>query len=381
MYRLLLSVVCCLVVTAASCRMEEAPEGTPAALDTLAAGWTRIAPGGETTCATGTPYAFYVRPGAPENLLVYFQGGGACWQGVHCDVQAQPTYDPVVNASDDPARAHGIFALDHPENPFAGYTMVFVPYCTGDVHLGDRVATYDVPATDSTGAREITIRHRGFTNAMAALGWAFEHVTAPDTVFVAGGSAGAIASPFYAARVAEAYPGAHVVQLGDAAGAYRSRAFTDVFRQWGSDAVLARFPEYEGVPEDSLDQEVLYTASARRYPGIQFAQYNTAADSIQMFFQSMFGETDRPLQQLIEANYADIRAQDPDFRTFTAGGHVHTVLTRPDFYAYRVGGVRFRDWLDDLVAGRPVDDLTCTACDRVETAAGPPVPSSPSAGE
>ena len=32
----------------------------------------------------------------------------------------------------------GIFNLEHPDNPFAAYDMVVIPYCTGDVHLGTR---------------------------------------------------------------------------------------------------------------------------------------------------------------------------------------------------------------------------------------------------
>jgi hypothetical protein len=45
---------------------------------TLSAGWTKIEPGGETICSTGTPYAYYVHPGTVNRLVVYFDGGGAC---------------------------------------------------------------------------------------------------------------------------------------------------------------------------------------------------------------------------------------------------------------------------------------------------------------
>jgi len=61
-------------------------------LDGLAPGWNIIEPGGDTVCSDGTPYKFFVRPGAADKLMVYFQGGGACWTGVTCDPDLTPTY-------------------------------------------------------------------------------------------------------------------------------------------------------------------------------------------------------------------------------------------------------------------------------------------------
>ena len=42
-------------------------------------------------------------------------------------------------ADDDPNSADsGVFDLDNPDNPVRDWTMVFMPYCTGDVHAGTR---------------------------------------------------------------------------------------------------------------------------------------------------------------------------------------------------------------------------------------------------
>src|SRR5688572_33342387 len=53
------------------------------AFSELQAGWNELRPGGETKCAKGGEYAFSVRPGAKDKLLVWFEGGGACW-GEEC---------------------------------------------------------------------------------------------------------------------------------------------------------------------------------------------------------------------------------------------------------------------------------------------------------
>src|SRR4029079_15508250 len=45
----------------------------------LSPGWNEMNPGGATTCALGAPYAFWVRPGTVNRLVIDFQGGGTCW--------------------------------------------------------------------------------------------------------------------------------------------------------------------------------------------------------------------------------------------------------------------------------------------------------------
>jgi hypothetical protein len=39
-------------------------------------GWMKALAGVKTRCARGGPYAFWLRKGDPERLLVFFQGGG-----------------------------------------------------------------------------------------------------------------------------------------------------------------------------------------------------------------------------------------------------------------------------------------------------------------
>lgn len=349
-----------------ACRPVETPppgNALPALAD-LRSGWSLLEPGGETICSNGTPFAFYIRPGSADKLLIYFQGGGACWFGEICDLEMTPTYDPVVDENDHPARAAGIFDYANPENPFTRYTTVFIPYCTADVHIGDNVTTYPVAATDSTEAHEVTIQHKGHVNVQAVLDWTFATFTAPQTVFITGSSAGAFPSAFYLSYVAEQYPDAHIAQLADGAGGYRGMDNATFNDAWGTMSVLPDYPEYENItPENALLEDYLI-AAARRYPTLTVTQYNTAGDDVQLQFLALGGITDTPLLDLLEANYADIRNAVPNFRAFTAGGTEHTILARPEFYAYEADGVRFRDWIAALVSGEPVDDVMCSDCSQ-----------------
>ncbi len=341
-------------------------EGWPT-LNDLDEGWNMLFPGGDTVCSNGHEYAFFVRPGDPKQLLIYFQGGGACWYGEICDVTERPTYDPLVDVSDSPAsNPAGIFDLENPDNPFADYSMVFVAYCTADAHLGNIVASYEVLDTDGTSARNVTIQHNGYVNATAALAWAFENYQALETVFVAGGSAGSIASPFYTAFVAEQYPEAQIAQLGDASGGYRADVLYDVLVNWGVMDILPDFPEYEDVMAGDLSPETFYVVAGGRYPDITLAQFNTAGDEVQLFFLSLLGVTDTLLLELLTANLADIGSAVDNFVSFTAGGIGHTVLGTPEFYTYQVDGTRFRDWAAALAAGEEIEDVMCTDCDSAD---------------
>ena len=37
---------------------------------------------GDTLCSDGSAYEIYVRKGSSENMLIFFAGGGACWDGL-----------------------------------------------------------------------------------------------------------------------------------------------------------------------------------------------------------------------------------------------------------------------------------------------------------
>jgi Pectinacetylesterase len=70
--------------------------------------------------------------------MVFFQGGGACFSEVTGD-PSRGSYKASTGPEDDPSRRlAGLLDLDNTANPVAGWSIVFVPYCTGDVFLGDK---------------------------------------------------------------------------------------------------------------------------------------------------------------------------------------------------------------------------------------------------
>ena len=210
---------------------QSAAQAPPAGITQLGPGWNEFNPGGDTTCSDGSAYRFFARAGDPEKLLVYFQGGGGCWTAETCDPTRRPTYTVSIADGFEPF-PFGIFNTDNPENPFADHSVVFAPYCTGDVHLGASDTRYQ---HDEEGAEPFTVRHQGRANAQAVLDWTYANVPDPAHIFVTGSSAGAIPSPFYASLIADQYPDARIAHLGDGAGGYRRmNGDTRPDEQWGT---------------------------------------------------------------------------------------------------------------------------------------------------
>ncbi|MDX1382958.1 MAG: pectin acetylesterase-family hydrolase, partial [Thermoanaerobaculia bacterium] len=291
----------------------------PALAADVGSAWQTLTPGGETVCSNGTPYTFYAREKSPTKLLVHLQGGGGCWFGGNCDLRAQPTYDPYTDESDNPTGRSGIFDLENAANPVADFSMVFVSYCTADVHLGDVVRTYE--SRDESGAtRKVEIHHRGLTNGKTALAWAYQRFDAPEQIVVTGSSAGAIAAPFYAGMLADHYPKARISVFADAAGGYHTPKVTEILRTWGTIEVAKGLPQYRGVDTATMDFETLFAVEAARLDGSTFTQYNTHGDAVQLQFLALLGVTGTPLIELIDKNHAEIRDATSNLKVFTEEG-------------------------------------------------------------
>ena len=339
------------------------------AFASLEPGWNTFEPGGETTCSDGSTFRFFARPGNPEKLLVYLMGGGGCWTGATCDRDLQPTYtiqapEQLIEAKAGeprPERAmNGIFDYTRPENPFRDYSAVFIPYCTGDVHLGDNTLSYDAPATDEHEAHAVEVHHRGRKNVAAALDWAYETFDAPKQIFVTGSSAGSIPSPLYAYEIKNHYPNARVTQLGDGSGGYRRLPGASLpHTQWGTLDTIKHIPYFAEMTDDQLRYEDLYIAAAKAHPDVQFAQFDNAEDAVQLRFLSITSPDVAGLQDLLDKNRLDITNEVANFTAYTAPGDGHTILGTGKLYTESVGGVTFLDWLTRLAEGEAVETVHC----------------------
>jgi hypothetical protein len=335
--------------------------------DSLGPGWNTIETDG--VCSAGTPFQFYSKSSErSDNMLIYFNGGGACWFGQACDLSIEPNiHFPFADMdSNNPRLAEGVFNFDNSENPFSDFDVIFIPYCTGDVHIGSGEKTYSYK-DDAGNDVSYTAHHNGFENTMTSLNWIYENFSAVNKVVVAGSSAGAIGASFYSGFIAEHYSSVPVVLLADAAGGYRTPLLPVTHRAWDTAAILPNWEEYAGETNDSITFEDFYIASANHNSNLRLAQYNAAEDETQIMFTQVIGDPpdsySLPMRML--TSFQEIESATGEFFSYTAGGPVHTILRDDIFYQYEVEDIRFVDWVQDLIDGKQVTDVSC-----VDDAAG-----------
>src|SRR6478735_5218259 len=94
-------------------------------LSKLSRGWNRI-PGREGTgCAHDSTFTFKVHPGLPDKVMIFLNGGGACWRAAECDPKAKPTYTMTSDSANDASVRQGIFDFANEKNPVRDFTMVY----------------------------------------------------------------------------------------------------------------------------------------------------------------------------------------------------------------------------------------------------------------
>jgi hypothetical protein len=236
-------------------------------------------------CGNGSQYKFFVHRTSSPNLLFFFEGGGACWDydtcsgragilgaanpnGIPDDYMTQFTakyVSPLVNGADP-----GIPLRSRTDLPTRDWNVVYMPYCTGDVHIGNRDVTY----VDQTGQEpDLPWHHSGFTNTVAAAMYAASQFPSVDKLMVSGFSAGGTATTagYYFVRTAIAPQRGYL--LNDSGPVYpapsadfNSRGLHDQIRaSWNLDSVFSNLPgTFDSNDFGSVNQVV-----AEAFPGDQ----------------------------------------------------------------------------------------------------------------
>lgn len=322
----------------------------------------------EATCS-GAPgaeaaYRFFVKRGASNNVVVFFDGGGACWDDVTCALPRLAAdardddgfYKGELLATDNPAQLGGIFDLDNPANPVRDWSFVFVPYCTGDVHSGSNTATYTNPDT----GEPFTIQHRGADNFRVVLEWMRANFQAPDQILVAGSSAGAYGAVTHFTRIREAFPNGRAVMFGDAGQGVTTPDFlTRRNANWRYQLPESVF----GADGQVTADEDIVAILAEHYPNDRFAQYTTAHDITQSAFYALMGaENACRAWSAKMASDLERRQQKTNFRSYLGAGQSHTILRSPLFYSERSGGRSFADWFSGVLAETAPENTACREC-------------------
>lgn len=311
-------------------------------------------------CVTGSDYTYFARRGAENKLLIYYQGGGACWNGPTCSV---PTCRTQPNEDLDEFAAQGFFDLDDERNPFRDWNILFVTYCTCDIHFGDASVAYD--GTDSA------TQHVGFQNAKVVERWAREHFLNPEAVFVTGSSAGAYGAWFHGPLLHDVWPASQMHILADAGNGVITDDFLEnEFSVWN---FAPNLPDIPGVLEAIIEgggMPVYSEAVATRFPDTNWAHYTAFYDGSpggQSGFYNVMLNDGNPagtlrwwdaaceFGELALAQSEQTFAAVPDnYRYYFGSGTEHTVFRFDKVYTDTTGGVPLLvDWVTAMLNSGP----------------------------
>ena len=321
-----------------------------------------------TQCARGGPFSFFVTPFETDRVVIHFQSGGACWNGQSCafaDGLFSPTVDAARTGFVNGTIRQGLLDFANPDNPVTGWTHVFVPYCTGDIHWGNRRTTYNEGA-----GNEVTIQHRGAQNVRAVLSWAERNLPNAREVLITGCSAGGYASIAWMPWIAEAFPEADIIQIGDSAqGIITDSFFEESFPAWNALELLPEFiPDFDQRNPDfnylDLSLGALYRIAADFYPQFRFAGIESSRDSTGVFFYSAMGGEGGPEEwsRRMNASVDEIAAAAPNYRFFVGEGTYHCAVNDARLYELESDGVSLLDWFRARLDGTAVESVRCSGC-------------------
>jgi hypothetical protein len=176
-----------------------------------------------TFCRDGSGNGIYMRNGTANKLLIYFEGGGACTTVGFCHFNPA-NIDSVLTGDGQsvlgtalaagPGRQQpgvynngtldGIFSPDNAENPYKDWNMVYVPYCTGDVHFGSNEAGM-VP---NLAEPQKFVGYKNSREFMSHIAPTFKGKV--ERVVVTGASAGSFGAALNFSMIADSFAGTRV---------------------------------------------------------------------------------------------------------------------------------------------------------------------------
>jgi hypothetical protein len=162
----------------------------------------KLAPSTGAVCGNGSQYKFFVNrvPGT-RNTIVYMEGGGACWDYPSCtgasgirgarNPNGIPDNYLDILANPGTSLVSPFIVRLHPYNAVKtqNWNMIYVPYCTGDVYSGDKVAVYNDPSGQNPS---LIWHHNGLRNTRAVVAWLRDHLPRSTQMLSTGCSAGGI---------------------------------------------------------------------------------------------------------------------------------------------------------------------------------------------
>jgi hypothetical protein len=294
-------------------------------------------------------------------VMFYLQGGGACYDAKSCGQNAST---PIAGENfshkkfdewTETLGNQGIFNTKNPTNPVAGWNHVYVPYCTGDLHGGDR----EEASVRGVPGKQQFVGYRNVHNILKLLAPYFKDA---EDVALVGASAGGVGVLINYPQVVEAFGGRSVAALVDSAPIIPESAIkTSCFQRKVIETFDLQLP---GQCPECFDPSRggllnMYSHLNQTYPQGRFAFASADADLAGVI---LYNDESRACGgagvNIFNYRFSLYVLRDKhighDWATFLPGGLQHT-MTQSDalFLNRKYNGVSAAEWLARINSKTP----------------------------
>jgi hypothetical protein len=354
-------------------------------------GWTWVDVAGS-KCRDGSGAGYYWRRGKKSSLMVFLNGGGACADPFFCglnpvnvnqnlpiELLLEGTLNLVFGPDADRQVApdEGVFKRDS-RNPVADWNMIYVPYCTGDIHAGSRE---DVVVDGVEGKQQFV----GFKNLglfLNSFGPAFKNA---QQVLLTGSSAGGFGSLLNFDRFQEFFKGQEVLAVSDSGVAMRDKYMAPCLqgkwrKYWGLNDAFPKDCTACAGDAGGLAEAAYKYYFADKYKGrFLGGMISTVNDQIIRAFYApglnanAGGPDDCSLEPGLNtitsalsvgsydgdkyreglADVTDNLVSHEQIGTYAMEGELHMHLFRPRYYEKNGTEQTIAEWLTDILAKKP----------------------------
>ena len=315
-------------------------------------------------CRNGTDTGIGIREyDGSRKIFIYMDGGGICLNFESCSVTPKQFQEVDFYDTVPMLYSNGIFEATDELNPLRHWNAVFIPYCTGDLHMGSNPEAHPLGVDEP----QMFVGHENMKRFVAALRDRFPKPM--DQVLVIGMSAGGYGTLLAYPLFAEAFPEAHVTLLNDSGPvAAKDDALPPCYQK----LLHNYFNTFPAIPEDCSDCledngdgfSNVQTYLAEKYPTGTFGLLSTTYDkAIRLAWGPGQHHCLGFLGGLLPADiYFDSLIDLRDNHLIPAGNW-GTFLVYGDWHTFELNGrwlndperdgEGIRQWITGLVEGKP----------------------------
>lgn len=304
-----------------------------------------------------------------DKLLIFLDGGGACFNELTCAFNLSSFNEEDFNDRIN-SETSLILNRNNPENQFAEWNFIFVPYATGDVHAGSN-ASAQVPNGGPNG--QAMLGRNNITIILNDLKTYFDNNGGLSEVVLAGSSAGGFGvMPNYFQLKSILATNVPTTAIVDAGQVFLDNSLLTpcLVNQWESLwNISGSFPsDLNTIVQNDYDYDIqkVYEYSSLKYPEDNFGFLSYYEDGTNTFFYG-FGQDDcayPPAGPVSGAGFKnglldlqnDLLGNLNNWKVFYKNGTSHVFLSDSEF-DQTINGKTLNQWLEDLRQGTAIDLL------------------------